>query len=142
MHDVWYHTNICIDMAFGIFLGVSFGLRYTIYSVRRVFNLTCQHRHSSTLVPLTSLSSASFFERRQITIIYLLWRIGVHIASAYFLRYNSALYHLEAVLRDRFELLFLDQESWTPHSFDEPRAPSSHNENNYDRMRILRSQIN
>jgi hypothetical protein len=78
---------------------------------------------TSTLVrigPCDELVICVVFERPRITIIYLLWRIGVHIASAYFLRYNSALYHLEAVLRDRSTALptFLGSGILDPHSFD------------------------
>jgi hypothetical protein len=78
---------------------------------------------TSTIVhigPFDELVISVVFERPRITIIYLLWRIGVHIASAYFLRYNSALYHLEPVLRDRSIALptLLGSGILDPHSFD------------------------
>ena len=117
MHDVWYHTNICIDMAFGI--------SWAFLSVYNLFGTAGfqPDLSTSTLVhigPFDELVICIVFERPQITIIYLLWRIGVHIASAYFLRYNSALYHLEPVLRDRSIALptFLGSGILDPHSFD------------------------
>jgi hypothetical protein len=85
-HGVWYHTNICIGMAFGISPAFSFGLRsigtaglYLTLSQRFFLDTRLLGPYRRVVFPhhLRKIEFADPY--------YLLWCFGVHIASAYFL---------------------------------------------------------
>lgn len=77
MHVVWYHTNICIDTAF-----------WHLWRLVQSTAWKTPANLSSTLVFWNSMSLSSLPSSKDWYALYLfpylLWRIGVHIASAYF----------------------------------------------------------